>query len=46
MLSKYWEEKEESGMIILAADESLTAAEHEKEGKTSSHIHFESVLPK
>nr|XP_055059537.1 guanylate-binding protein 1-like [Misgurnus anguillicaudatus]XP_055059538.1 guanylate-binding protein 1-like [Misgurnus anguillicaudatus] len=31
VLSKYWEEKEESGMIILAADESLTAAEHEKE---------------
>lgn len=33
VLSKYWKEKEESGIIILAADESLTAAEHEKQGE-------------
>lgn len=31
VLSKYWKENEESGMTLLAADESLTAAEHEKQ---------------
>ncbi|XP_051983652.1 guanylate-binding protein 1-like [Xyrauchen texanus] len=31
VLSKYWEEKENSGMIILAADESLTEAQHQQE---------------
>ncbi|XP_051990510.1 guanylate-binding protein 1-like [Xyrauchen texanus] len=31
VLSKYWEEKEDSGMIILAADDSLTEAQHQQE---------------